>query len=98
MDCNGAVKAQSCPSTLNSHTKGETQMANGGDIIIKGGSVDIDYDDAVYPPDPCRPRKHKGNNQTIVRVTVADEGNNLKYRSEERRVGKECRSRWSPYH
>ena len=24
--------------------------------------------------------------------------NNLKYRSEERRVGKECRSRWSPYH
>jgi len=23
---------------------------------------------------------------------------NLKSRSEERRVGKECRSRWSPYH
>src|SRR2546422_5935367 len=23
---------------------------------------------------------------------------NEKYRSEERRVGKECRSRWSPYH
>ena len=23
---------------------------------------------------------------------------NLKTRSEERRVGKECRSRWSPYH
>ena len=22
----------------------------------------------------------------------------LHYRSEERRVGKECRSRWSPYH
>src|SRR3989442_14490395 len=22
----------------------------------------------------------------------------MKYRSEERRVGKECRSRWSPYH
>src|SRR2546426_11134006 len=28
-----------------------------------------------------------------VRVTVASD-----YRSEERRVGKECRSRWSPYH
>ena len=25
-------------------------------------------------------------------------GNNLRSRSEERRVGKECRSRWSPYH
>ena len=24
--------------------------------------------------------------------------NNNTYRSEERRVGKECRSRWSPYH
>src|SRR2546430_7799295 len=24
--------------------------------------------------------------------------NNIFYRSEERRVGKECRSRWSPYH
>ena len=24
--------------------------------------------------------------------------NNGKLRSEERRVGKECRSRWSPYH
>ena len=23
---------------------------------------------------------------------------NKEYRSEERRVGKECRSRWSPYH
>ena len=23
---------------------------------------------------------------------------NTRYRSEERRVGKECRSRWSPYH
>ena len=22
----------------------------------------------------------------------------VRYRSEERRVGKECRSRWSPYH
>ena len=27
------------------------------------------------------------------------ENNKIKgYRSEERRVGKECRSRWSPYH
>ena len=25
-------------------------------------------------------------------------GDRVKIRSEERRVGKECRSRWSPYH
>ena len=27
-----------------------------------------------------------------------NEGQKLEERSEERRVGKECRSRWSPYH
>ena len=30
----------------------------------------------------------------LIGVTVQVKGN----RSEERRVGKECRSRWSPYH
>ena len=29
---------------------------------------------------------------------VPDGGDTYGYRSEERRVGKECRSRWSPYH
>src|SRR6266446_1812334 len=31
-------------------------------------------------------------------LTVQVVGNNAVDRSEERRVGKECRSRWSPYH
>ena len=31
----------------------------------------------------------------LKKMTVAASG---KLRSEERRVGKECRSRWSPYH
>ena len=29
---------------------------------------------------------------------VAEDGREYYARSEERRVGKECRSRWSPYH
>ena len=29
---------------------------------------------------------------------VQNESNSFQGRSEERRVGKECRSRWSPYH
>ena len=29
---------------------------------------------------------------------TAEPGGSEAYRSEERRVGKECRSRWSPYH
>ena len=33
--------------------------------------------------------------QRAVRMVLESQG---EYRSEERRVGKECRSRWSPYH
>ena len=31
-------------------------------------------------------------------IVAFDENMAIGYRSEERRVGKECRSRWSPYH
>src|SRR5689334_25236447 len=31
-------------------------------------------------------------------LTRIDANTNFRLRSEERRVGKECRSRWSPYH
>ncbi len=31
-------------------------------------------------------------------IAKLDDGSETKLRSEERRVGKECRSRWSPYH
>ena len=34
----------------------------------------------------------------ICKTLHADFGDIVEYRSEERRVGKECRSRWSPYH
>ena len=32
------------------------------------------------------------------KITLVVSSNPDAYRSEERRVGKECRSRWSPYH
>src|SRR3712207_472121 len=36
---------------------------------------------------------------SLCRITVVDDGSGFdRARSEERRVGKECRSRWSPYH
>ncbi|MGI8836807.1 MAG: hypothetical protein ACR2H4_09240 [Pyrinomonadaceae bacterium] len=57
-------------------------MANGGDIIIKGGSVDIDFDDDKYPKEPGKPRNHKANDQTITRVTVEDENNTVQYDSD----------------
>ena len=50
----------------------------------------------------CHPRGH--NDQTMSKPVstlgqpeIACEGEKER-RSEERRVGKECRSRWSPYH
>ena len=38
---------------------------------------------------------NEGNLTVALEVELTPE---LKKRSEERRVGKECRSRWSPYH
>src|SRR2546429_4622846 len=34
----------------------------------------------------------------LAPARVVDGGVDVRVRSEERRVGKECRSRWSPYH
>ena len=34
----------------------------------------------------------------ITQPTLSRQMKQLEQRSEERRVGKECRSRWSPYH
>ena len=34
----------------------------------------------------------------IIHIKEREDGKQAIERSEERRVGKECRSRWSPYH
>ena len=44
------------------------------------------------PPAPARPEAEANKAVTERSAPAAAE------RSEERRVGKECRSRWSPYH
>ena len=38
------------------------------------------------------------NKLTMTQRTIAEKSGMSDDRSEERRVGKECRSRWSPYH
>ena len=42
--------------------------------------------------------KHQGKGQALYSSVSFGVGGALGSRSEERRVGKECRSRWSPYH
>ena len=56
-----------------------------GDIEIAAESLRI-LSESETPPFPI---EDNINTKEDIR---------LKYRSEERRVGKECRSRWSPYH
>jgi hypothetical protein len=68
---------------------------------VKGGGDGFTTDDIVISS--CRTvelraERQGGGNGRVYEITlnVADASGNV--RSEERRVGKECRSRWSPYH
>src|SRR2546430_4982410 len=56
--------------------------------------VGVEFRQAIVFADPVH-QLREGNAQGIVQRTIRPNRHN---RSEERRVGKECRSRWSPYH
>ena len=43
---------------------------NGTEIIIKGGSVEVEFDSNTYQQDPSNPRKHKNANKKITRVVI----------------------------
>ena len=51
---------------------------------------------SIYPEEQFAMRTFKGGAAAYLTKESAPE--ELVLRSEERRVGKECRSRWSPYH
>ena len=59
---------------------------------------EIPYTDKINAFYRCNYRRNsQQEKQTSVINTLLSESKRKK-RSEERRVGKECRSRWSPYH
>jgi hypothetical protein len=62
-------------------------MANGNDIIIKGGSVDLDYDESIYQKDPNDPKKHKNANKKITRIVITGD---INYDSDDRPSGIHC--------
>ena len=64
--------------------KGEMQLP----FVLQSAEV---MKSAVALLEPHMEKTDEGGKGTIVLATVRG-------RSEERRVGKECRSRWSPYH
>jgi len=67
------------------------EISPGQDGLCHISELDTEYvksaDDVVKIGDMVR-----------VKVLAVDDQGRVKLRSEERRVGKECRSRWSPYH
>src|SRR3712207_7199053 len=60
-------------------------------------SSDLDVDRDAVAREEAR-RLGIGNPAAVADARLAEPGQRLLGRSEERRVGKECRSRWSPYH
>ena len=53
----------------------------------------------VTPDQACaHPNWSMGRKISVDSASMMNKGLELIERSEERRVGKECRSRWSPYH
>ena len=85
------------------HTDRRTRRGNGDGTITKRGG-------RKTRPWVGRVRLHDGRRPTIYgetkdevrleiqRIRAAEADGKPIVRSEERRVGKECRSRWSPYH
>src|SRR5258708_20041276 len=66
------------------------------DVVLAGGETLREFSQRVIAVISELSRRHRGQ-----RVLLATHGGVLDVayrRSEERRVGKECRSRWSPYH
>ena len=58
----------------------------------------IDTLESIYPKIAI-PLQHKDPYTLLIAVLLSAQTTDARLcRSEERRVGKECRSRWSPYH
>ena len=50
-------------------------MANGDDIIIRGGSVELEYDSSVYEESSADPRKRQNSGKKITRIVITGEIN-----------------------
>jgi hypothetical protein len=60
---------------------------DGGDIIIKGGSVDLEYDESIYEKDPADPKSHKNSTRKITRVVITGD---ISYDSGDHKDGLRC--------
>ena len=58
-------------------------MADGSDIIIKGGSVEVDFNDEYYPKEKGR----RNETQKIIRVRITGD---ISYDSDDHPGGLSC--------
>jgi hypothetical protein len=63
-------------------------MSDGsGEIIIRGGSVELEFDDNVYKKDSSDPKKHQNATRKITKVVVLDETGAEKFNSSDNQGG-----------
>ena len=100
------ITVNSGTATMNSVIAGSSGLtkAGGGTLVLNGintftGEINLDLGTINAGSDAALGAA-SNNIFTGAGATVALSiaGGNVRIRSEERRVGKECRSRWSPYH
>ena len=66
--------------------------------LLVGLTAGMTYFGIIRPKQVAQPKTETLVSQSDVTIAVVNEDQGYVLRSEERRVGKECRSRWSPYH
>lgn len=59
----------------------------GGEIIIKGGSVELLFNDTIYKKNNGDPRKHENASRKITRIVVLDEESGEKFDSGDNQGG-----------
>lgn len=63
-------------------------MSNGStDIIIKGGSAEVHFDDSVYEQDPHDPSRYSNENKKIMRIVITGD---LSFDSGSKTEGWQC--------
>ena len=76
------------------------QLDPNGNYIAEERSIEIMVPGVDTGYDATGEEVYRNNGLRIVAKTILEDSSEYSsdMRSEERRVGKECRSRWSPYH
>ena len=76
------------------HGGGVVEGRDIGTVVFPDAAVKI----FLLAAEEERARRRARDEKQARRTTTVEEERQQMARSEERRVGKECRSRWSPYH